>query len=285
MTALVGRVDHPVIAVHDLELTSQKFKKLGFVVPPSGKHKEWGTENLCIMFPKDYLEIRGIGDPSKFLAGVDKFLAGGEGLYSVAFNAKSAEASYREGIATGIAIEPPKHLNRKLIVDGQTLDLHFKTVMLGHEFYPGLNHANLCEHLTADTLRQPGWLDHPNGVISFGRLVGVVSDFDQAERVYKHLLGAENVRREDHRILLNFGEGADIELIDADEAARRGDAQPQRGESYLASATLLVKDIAVTERVFTSNGIAFQRKGDALAVAAAEACGARLYFKQATIAS
>lgn len=281
MTALVGRVDHPVIAVHDLKLTSQKFKRLGFIVPPSGKHKEWGTENLCIMFPDDYLEIRGIGDPDKFLAGVDKFLTKGEGLYSVAFNAKSAEESYKEGIATGISIEPPKHLNRKLVLDDRTLDLHFKTVMLGHEFYPGLSHANLCEHLTADTLRQPEWLDHPNGVISFGRLVGVVADFEQAERVYCQLLGPENVRRESEHVWLSFGEGADIELINAEEATRRGVAQPHRGESYLAAATLMVKDLMTTEAVFSINGVAFERKADVLAVEPSYACGAFLYFKQA----
>nr|WP_231859966.1 VOC family protein [Bordetella parapertussis] len=155
MTARVGRVDHPVVAVHDLDRTSQQYRKLGFVVPPSGKHQEWGTENLCIMFPGDYLEIRGIGDPNRFLAGVDKFLAKGEGLYSVAFNAASAQESYQAGLAAGLEIEPPRHLNRKLVLEDRTLDLHFETVMLGHDLYPGLTHANLCQHLTADTLRRP----------------------------------------------------------------------------------------------------------------------------------
>ncbi|WP_217645550.1 VOC family protein [Oceanisphaera psychrotolerans] len=103
MTAKVGRVDHPVVAVHDLQQTRVQYQKLGFVVPPSGKHQEWGTENLCIMFADDYLEIRGIGDPNKFLAGVDTFLEQGEGLYSVAFNAKSANESYQAGVASGWA--------------------------------------------------------------------------------------------------------------------------------------------------------------------------------------
>lgn len=282
MTAKVGRVDHPVVAVYDLKTTRAQYQKLGFIVPPSGKHQEWGTENLCIMFPDDYLEIRGIGDPTKFLAGVDKFLEKGQGLYSVAFNAKSADESYKAGIESGIGIEPPKALNRKLVLEDKTLDLHFRTVMLDHSLYPGLTHANLCEHLTADTLRQPGWLDHPNGVISFGRLVGVVSDFDGAEAAYIKLLGAENVRRQADRIWLNFGEGADVELITPSEAAERGDANPERGAAYLASATLLVKDAAETARVFDANGIGFERLADgSLRVNPADACGAHLYFKQA----
>ncbi|WP_217645551.1 VOC family protein [Oceanisphaera psychrotolerans] len=168
------------------------------------------------------------------------------------------------------------------MLEDRTLDLHFKTVMLDHSLYPGLTHANLCEHLTPDTLRQPGWLDHPNGVRAFGRLVGVVSDFDAAESAYVRLLGAENVRRDGEQLWLNFGEGADVELISATEAAQRGDAQPERGEAYLASATLLVKDLQVTRQVLTSNGIRFEILEDGnIRVNPADACGAHLYFKQA----
>ncbi|MBV7427360.1 MULTISPECIES: VOC family protein [unclassified Acidovorax] len=280
MTAKVGRVDHPVVAVNDLESTRTKYQKLGFVVPPSGRHREWGTANVCIMFADDYLEIRGVGDPNKFLAGLDKFLVHGQGLCGVAFNSKNADESFAEGIATGIGIEPPRALNRKLVLEDRTLDLHFKTVMLAHDLYPGLTHANLCEHLTPNELRQPGWLDHPNGVVSFGRLVGVVSDFDAAENAYQRLLGAKNVKRQSDRLWLDFGEGADVELITPAEAQSRGDAQPARGRDYMASATLLVKDLARTEQLFKTNGVRFRQVGELLAVEPEDACGAHLYFKQ-----
>lgn len=281
MTAKVGRVDHPVVAVNDLESTRDQYKKLGFVVPPAGRHREWGTANVCIMFADDYLEIRGVGDPSKFLAGLDKFLVHGQGLCGVAFNSRDAEQSYAQGKAAGLGIEPPRHLNRKLVLDDRTLDLHFRTVMLSHDLYPGLTHANLCEHLTPGELRQPGWLDHPNGVLSFGRLVGVVRDFDGAQQAYERLLGAHNIKREAQRLWLDFGEGADIELISPEEAAARGDAQPARGDAYMASATLLVKDVAATRRLFEGNRIRFRQAGEQLAVDPADACGAHLYFKQA----
>ncbi|SFC63440.1 Glyoxalase-like domain-containing protein [Polaromonas sp. OV174] len=281
MTAKVGRVDHPVVAVNNLEPTREQYKKLGFIVPPLGRHREWGTANVCIMFSDDYLEIRGVGDPTKFLAGLDKFLVHGEGLCGVAFNSKNADESYAEAIATGVGIEPPKHLNRKLALEDKTLDLHFKTVMLAHDLYPGLTHANLCEHLTPNELRQPGWLDHPNGVISFGRLVGVVRDFDAAQAAYTRLLGGENVKREENRIFLDFGEGADVELISPEEVERRGDAQPARGDAYMAAATLLVKDIQITEKTFQDNAIRFRKVDGQLAVNPEDACGAHLYFQQA----
>lgn len=280
MTAKVGRVDHPVVAVNELEPTRTQYKKLGFVVPPAGRHQEWGTANICIMFANDYLEIRGVADPNKFLAGLDRFLVHGQGLCGVAFNSKNADESYAEAKATGVEIELPKHLNRKLVLDDRTLDLHFKTVMLGHDLYPGLTHANLCEHLTPDELRQPGWLDHPNGVVSFGKLVGVVKDFDAAQKAYELLLGPQNVKRESNHLRLDFGEGADVELITAEEAEKRGDDQPARGDAYMASATLLVKDLAQTRRVFQENGIRFREVGKTIAVNPEDACGAHLYFEE-----
>lgn len=282
MTAEVGRVDHPVVAVRDLQKTRLRYQKLGFIVPPSGKHQQWGTENLCIMFADDYLEIRGIGDPSKFLAGVDEFLKRGEGLYSVAFNAQSADRSYQSGISAGLGIEPPRHLNRTLVVGNQVLDLHFKTVMLHPDLFPGLSHANLCEHLTAQTLRQPGWLDHPNGVIGFGRLTGVVENFEEAQFAYTRLLGPGRVQGSRERIVLSFPEGADVELISHQEAVRRNIQQTVRGSAYLASATLLVKQVQATAQLFERNAVGYQYVArDVLQVDPNDACGACLFFKQA----
>ncbi|KAE8754961.1 VOC family protein [Paraburkholderia madseniana] len=280
MTAKVGRVDHPVVAVHDLQASRQVFEKLGFLVPPSGKHQEWGTENVCIMFPEDYIEIRGVGDPNKFLAGLDKFLVHGEGLSGVAFNAKSAKESYESGIASGLGIRQPKHLNRLLVLENETLDLHFETVMLAPDLYPGLTHANLCEHLTADTLRKPEWLNHPNGVYSFGRIVGVVSDMESARDTYVRLLGAEAVHFDGEKIHIDLKEGADIELISPAEAEKRGDAHPARGDAYIAAATLLVDDLQKTKAVFDQNGIAYRAAGELIAVDPAFACGTHFYFEE-----
>ena len=281
MSAKVGRVDHPVVAVHDLAATRVRYERLGFVVPPIGHHQEWGTANVCIMFADDYLEIRGIGDASKFLAGLGEFLEHGEGLSGVAFNAQSAAESYAAGRAAGLGIVEPRHLNRRLVLADRTLDLHFETVMLAPDLYPGLTHANLVQHLTSAELRQPGWLDHPNGTLAFGRLVGVLSDMDGAEHVYRKLLGADCVRRADGRMWLNLGAGADIEFIGPAEAAARGDDQPARGGAYIASATLLVQNVGKTAELFDANGVAFRRVGAELAVDPKDASGAHLYFRQA----
>ena len=99
-------IDHPVIASRDLDATRAQFERLGFTVPPRGSHIEWGTGNLCIMFPDDYLEVRGIIDPERFTMHLDTHLEEhDEGLMGVAFGTSdvkcSFEAAQRHGINTG----------------------------------------------------------------------------------------------------------------------------------------------------------------------------------------
>ena len=80
----IENIDHPVIATADLDATRQQFERLGFTVPPRGSHIEWGTGNLCIMFPDDYIEVRGILDTEKFTMHLDTHLEKhGEGLMHV----------------------------------------------------------------------------------------------------------------------------------------------------------------------------------------------------------
>ena len=277
---IVEKVDHPVVGVYDLEAARGAFLRLGFVVPPAGKHREWGTANACIMFADDYLEIRGVADAKKFLAGLAEFLEHGEGFSGLAFSTPDAEASYRECRASGLDAQPPRELNRKLELADRTLSLRFKTMLIGHDLYPGLTHANLCQHLTPVELRQAGWLDHPNGAIGFSKLVGVVADQDAAAQTYDRLLGADRVKRQGSRIILDCGRGAIVELISPEEAARRGEDQPARAPAYLTSAAIAVKSIAATTQLLTANSVNFELRGKTIAVDPADAAGSRLHFEE-----
>jgi len=102
----IESIDHPVVAVTDLDSARIACERLGFTVPPRGSHIEWGTGNLCIMFPHDYLEMRGIIDASRFTMHLDSHLDSfGEGLMGVAFGTTNVQASrdeaQRHGVDTG----------------------------------------------------------------------------------------------------------------------------------------------------------------------------------------
>ena len=52
-------VDHVVIAVTDLDQAAADFQRLGFTLTPRGRHTT-GSENNCVMFERDYLELLGV---------------------------------------------------------------------------------------------------------------------------------------------------------------------------------------------------------------------------------
>jgi hypothetical protein len=278
MSARIECVDHPVFAVHDLTAASEHFLKLGFAVPPIGKHKEWGTGNLCIMFEHDYLEIRGIVDPTRYLAGLVEFLADGEGLIGVAFGTLSAEESYSAAKSAGIAVSEPRGLHRPMQVADGVIDLRFRNVMLEPEDHPGFSHANLCQHLTPELMRQPGSTDHPNTAVSVNLVVGVVDSLERAQSRYEVLVGKDSVARRGDSLWLRFPTGASVELISADEAERRGIAQPARVSNYTAAISVNVRDLDVLQAILAENGVRFVREGRSIQIATDDACGAHLRF-------
>ena len=109
----IESVDHPVVAVNDPAAARTTFEALGFTVPSRGSHVEWGTGNLCIMFPDDYLEIRGIIDSDRFVMHLDEHLEKfGEGLMGVAFRTDDVRNSYAELKKHGVDTPAPGRLTR-----------------------------------------------------------------------------------------------------------------------------------------------------------------------------
>ncbi|MGE0753408.1 MAG: VOC family protein [Variibacter sp.] len=282
MSAQLECVDHPVFAVNDLSVASDVFRKLGFVVPPIGKHQEWGTGNICIMFARDYLEIRGIADRSRYLAGLEEFLADGEGLIGVAFGTPSADERYRTLREAGVAATEPRGLQRRLeLSDGNAINPRFRNVMLQPGDHPGFFHANFCQHLTFDELRQPGWLDHPNTAVSAGKVVGVTDDLGKAQAKYETLFGKEVVSRSENAVWLRFPIGAPVELITPAEAKERHIDQPKRGTNYMASLEINVRSLDALQAVLKKNGVGFRLDGRAIVIDPDQACGAHLGFVEA----
>lgn len=89
------------------------YERMGFTVPPRGSHQEWGTGNWCIMFPHDYLELRGVVDPKRHLHGLEELLARREGLMGVAFSSDTLATTVVAALrAKGLHPADPRELTR-----------------------------------------------------------------------------------------------------------------------------------------------------------------------------
>ena len=61
MTRPPRRIDHLVLAVHDLEDAADVYTRMGFQVGARNRHP-WGTENRLIQFRSSFLELITVGD-------------------------------------------------------------------------------------------------------------------------------------------------------------------------------------------------------------------------------
>ncbi|HXM82807.1 MAG TPA: VOC family protein [Burkholderiales bacterium] len=148
----ISGIDHAVVVVRDLDRAAQTFTGLGFTLTPRGYHS-FGSQNHCIMFGSDYIELLAVPKPHPWLEYYREFLARGEGLAALALATPDADAARAELVAAGIAADPPLALSRPV----ERGEARFRIVQLkaGGLF--------LCQHLTPELVWRPEWQSHANG--------------------------------------------------------------------------------------------------------------------------
>lgn len=268
---LITGIDHPLIAVADMDVAFETYRRLGFTIPPRGSHVEWGTGNWCIMFPDDYLELRGILTTARPLQGLDAWLeAHGEGLMGVAFGTDDAVASRRTLEEHGLGVRRYTTLTRNFEhADGWTRP-EFALCFPEEAAIYGLGHVVLCEHRTPDLLRPPGATVHPNGAVRVIGIEGTVADLEAAEAVQRRFLGSDAVSQAGNRLELALPREQRITLRQAAPGEREG----------LDIVTLQASDVSATRRLFQTNGVRFSDSDDrsTLTVFPKDACGVALRF-------
>ena len=280
----ITSIDHPVIAVRDMEEARQTFMRLGFTVPPRGSHVEWGTGNWCIMFPKDYLELRGIIDTDRPLQGLDSFIDDrGEGLMGVAFGTRNAKESRNLLASSGVGVRTFVSLTRNFEHRDGWTQPRFDLCFPAEADVTGLMHVVLCEHKTPELLRPAEFLHHENATVGIVDITGAVDDIDSAEECQKRLLGEAAVVRYQDEIRLAIPSGQFIRLLRTERFLKDyGAAAPKilPPRPYLGAITLRVTDLARTGAALEDRTVEFTWPGPGrrLRVPASQACGTVLDF-------
>ena len=275
-------IDHPVIGVRDMSAAREAYERLGFTIPARGSHIEWGTGNWCIMFPDDYLELRGIIDAEKYTHGLDGFLAEREGLMGLAFGTADADEGHRALGALGLDPAEPRALTRNFELPGGWLKPRFRMVFIPPEQAPGLMAPLLLEHMTPELIRRPEWLEHPNRVRAVRALTAVVEDLDATRSAYARLFGDEALSTREGVLVVATGRGGELRLsaperVEALHGAVTLDPAPPAG--YLAGMVLAVDDLDATRRCLDANAVAYTTAGRIVRVGPDQTCGAIIDFE------
>lgn len=276
-------IDHPVLAARDLDAARITFEKLGFVVPPRGSHVEWGTGNLCIMFPEDYLEIRGIIDASRFTMHLDEHLeAHGEGLMGVAFGTRDIVRSHKDMQQHGIDAGEIRDLTRNFEHPEGWTQPSFRLCAPSAADIEGLMHVVVIEHLTPELIRRPEFLLHPNSCSGVVSMSGVIYDIQRVAARMRALLGEDCVADDAAGVHVTLSNGQRIELWTAPEYMRRyGEIaeSPNPATPRLGVLTLAVSSSTALRQALDRGNVPYTEQADGTTrVGAKYACGATLIF-------
>ena len=108
-------IDHVVVLVRDLHRAQQTYARMGFTLTPRGFHT-LGSQNHCLMFCGDYVELLAVPRPHPALQHSADFLAKGEGLGAIALATDDADGLHAglaaDGILTYFALEVARELKK-----------------------------------------------------------------------------------------------------------------------------------------------------------------------------
>ena len=178
-------IDHPLIAVRNLDNAIETFRSLGFFIAPPGQHP-WGTSTALALFRNQIIEIASIGDESlldgfetngfRFGRHVEGFLEKSEGVALTALFTEDAEEAEAQLTARGIPCTGTIDFGRDVVrADGKPDRTKTTLKVFRNDALPRLS-VFACQQHRRDLLEFPDRMTHPNGARGFAAATIVAED-------------------------------------------------------------------------------------------------------------
>ncbi len=168
------RIDHLVLAVHDLDAAADRYEQLGFQVGARNRHP-WGTENRLVQFGSSFLELITVADEElipphapgffSFGAFVRDYLRRREGLAMFVLDSVDARADATTFAEAGIGDFRPFSFEREgRQPDGTPTHVGFSLAYAIDDRVPAAAFF-VCQQHHPDAFWNPLLQRHPNGAV------------------------------------------------------------------------------------------------------------------------
>jgi Glyoxalase-like domain len=166
------RIDHLVLAVHDLDRAAARYEQMGFTVGARNRHP-WGTENHVVQFRSSFLEIITVADPDlipphrphhfSFGAFIRDHLARREGPAMLVLDSADAQADAALFARAGVGDFLPFSFEREgRAADGTKTRVGFTLAFALDEQLPDVAFFTCQQHFP-DAFWSPDLQRHANG--------------------------------------------------------------------------------------------------------------------------
>ena len=263
-------LDHVVILVRDLDRAHDTWQRLGFTLTPRGYHS-LGSQNHCIMFGRDYLELMALPKPHPAFQYFADFLARGQGVGAIALATDDAGAAYAEITQAGIAAESPLALSRPVKDLGEA---RFSLVQLPPAQTPGFR-MFICQHHTREIVWRPEYQSHALGATEIAGIAVVAEDASRYAEVF-----GDKPRQTEEGLLIETG-SAPILVSGVGRICRRleGVNLPTLAPPFVAALFIRVADRAGAAAALRKGGFSpLALKDGSYAIGADQANGVALVF-------
>ena len=270
-------IDHVVIAARDLDSTHDTFRRMGFTLTPRGHHT-LGSQNHCIMFGQDYVELLMVPQRLPGREYYYDFARIGDGLAAIALKTDNARGAYGELSAAALAPSEPVDFSRPVQLREGAKSATFRITQLGLEQTPG-GQVFLCQHFTREVVWRAEHQRHANTATGLAALAILSNDVPQTAAAYERLFDVK-AKAIDEGLLINTGD-TPIVVVDERALAKRlpGVWISARHQPCMAALFIRVRDRDAAERTLRAAELHPTRLPDgSVAVGAAEAHGVAIIF-------
>lgn len=192
MNASFG-IDHPLIAVNNIEVVRAHFEDMGFRMTALGKHP-WGTSSSLAMFKGCLIEIMGIYDDTlldvnpagdfHFGRHVHKHLMQEEGVALSALHSTDIAADIAQAKSAELNLSGTLEFGRDVTLPNGDQDRTKTTLaLLPDSEYPRLSFF-LCQQHRPELIYVEEWMNHPNTVYGYAGM-HIVADLSEHKELHK----------------------------------------------------------------------------------------------------
>jgi hypothetical protein len=199
----------------------------------------------------------GIVDPAEGSESLERFLAAGEGLWSLALRTADPHGTHAAWQEAGLAPAAVAESGRIIEPD---VEIRCQHVVLDAAATSGVP-LFACAPGRPERLRREEWLGHPNGALGIGSITVVVEAPEAFVQPMSRVFGATCLTETDDTLAVHTGRGIllfatpdDLDMLHPEVEASFSAEQPT-----LAVLTLVVPDLARTAAVLDRHDVAYRQ--------------------------
>ena len=294
--AALDILHHVGVINTDLDILSERYEKLGFlltpvstpkiIIEPGGNPTALGVGNRHAIFKNNYLELLGIVDPQRWKNmpkdklgpyNIDIPLKRYHGLHVMHLGTSHIELVKERFREQGIPCSDIKNFQRNVQTDKGEQTMRARTISFPPEMIPeGL--LQVAQHDTPELVFQPQFMVHSNGAVALSELILCCENPKEYVNKYERLTDSKAVKMEDDYFIIELGHSKII-VIAVERLVEIVPNCAPPAIPFMAAFTVETSNLQLTRNALLKNGIPFTEKGGHVIINADDAGGCAVIFK------